>query len=472
MSCRKKRFLIVLAIVTTVLLCGILASALAVDHKTEEAIAMIQPIAKEEIVELKNDNVTEDTLKRLKNNWTVALFGLDSRSKTSLKDGNSDVIMLATVSNKTGEINLVSVYRDTYLKIGNHYGKINSAYPTGGPLGAVKALNENLDLSIDDYVAFNWKAVADAINILGGVDIDVTKKEFKYINAFITETVESTNVPSVHLKKSGMQHLDGVQAVAYARLRLMDDDFKRTERQRAVLMQMLQKAKQADFATLNNIIVTVLPQMASSIDKDDVYTLAANVLKLHVKQTEGFPSIHIAKTVSGVSYVFADDLTKNVSLLHQTLYGETDYVPSKAVEEIAQKSKQKASGGRTYTEKKKQRKQEESPNIIATEAPAEATETETIESETMESEVALEETLPQETGISDMEETEETSSGESGPGVNIPDTTKEIPETQEIGPGIHMEDEAQPETQTETAAETTALVQPETNIVAASEGGM
>lgn len=140
---------------------------------------------------------------------------------------------------------------------------IENTHPaTGGPKQAVQMLNENLDVEIDDYVAVTWKSVADAINILGGVDLEVTKSEFRYINAFITETVKSTGIGSYQLKASGMQHLDGVQAVAYCRLRLMDNDFKRTERQQKVLQLVLEKAKHADFATLNNIIETVFPQTA------------------------------------------------------------------------------------------------------------------------------------------------------------------------------------------------------------------
>ena len=110
----------------------------------------------------------------------------------------------------------MSVFRDTYLNIDddNDYNKINHAYFTGGPNDAAKALNKNLDLNITDFVTFNWKAVADGINILGGVDMEISRAEFYYINSFITETVEATGVYSTHLKHAGMTHLDGVQAVA------------------------------------------------------------------------------------------------------------------------------------------------------------------------------------------------------------------------------------------------------------------
>ena len=107
------------------------------------------------------------------------------------------------------------MFRDTYLNINdkNSYNKINAAYAQGGPEQAVKALNKNLDLAIDDYATFNWAAVAQAINLLGGVDIELSDNEFSFINAFITEVVENTGIPSVQLTHAGLNHLDGVQAV-------------------------------------------------------------------------------------------------------------------------------------------------------------------------------------------------------------------------------------------------------------------
>ena len=168
--------------------------------------------------------------------WNIAVFGVDSRDGNT-KNALADVQMICSIDRATGEIRLVSVYRDTYLKINSEgtYHKINEAYFKGGHKQAVSALEENLDIKIDDYATFNWKSVAEAINILGGIDLEITPAEFKYINGFITETVNSTGIGSYQLEQAGMNHLDGVQAVAYSRLRLMDTDFQRTERQRKVV---------------------------------------------------------------------------------------------------------------------------------------------------------------------------------------------------------------------------------------------
>lgn len=316
--------------------CVITYAKYKVEEKVEEVVSMVQPIDKAEVKAMKNENLDEKTLLDLKDNWTIALFGIDSRDEENLGSANSDVIMIGTLDHETGGIRLVSVYRDTCLKTSNKtYRKATAAYASGGPKAAVKMLNENLDLEIDDYIAVNWKSVADAINILGGIDLEISKPEFRYINAFITETVKSTGVPSIHLESPGMQHLDGIQAVAYARLRLMDDDFKRTERQRKVFELVLEKAHNAELSTLQSLIYTVFPETASSIDTADIEILIKNILKLHLEETSGFPFTHYEKTVSGAAYVFPDDLAENVRALHEFLYKTLEYVPSESVQEIS-----------------------------------------------------------------------------------------------------------------------------------------
>lgn len=269
--------------------------------------------------------------------WTVAVFGLDSREGNTGKGALADVQLIASVNRKTGEIRLASVFRDTYLQIeaDGDYNKINEAYFLGGHEQAVTALQDNFDLQIDDCVTFNWKAVADAINVLGGIDLEITDREFAYINSFITETVESTGIASTHLQKSGMNHLDGVQAVAYARLRLMDTDFKRTERQRKVIGLTMEKAKQANFKTLRTLVGTVYPEIFTTIRVDDILVLAKNAKKYYIGQTSGFPFSHTEMKISKKSCVVPATLESNVVQLHAFLYDDTGYTPSDLVKYIS-----------------------------------------------------------------------------------------------------------------------------------------
>lgn len=269
--------------------------------------------------------------------WTIAVFGVDSRDGNTGKGALSDVEMLCSIHRKTGEIRLLSVFRDTYLRIDQKedFDKINEAYFLGGPEQAIKALEDNLDLQIDDYATFNWKAVVDAINVLGGVDIDITDKEFAYINSFITETVNSTGIGSYQLEHSGMNHLDGVQAVAYARLRLMDTDFNRTERQRKVLGQAMEKAKNSDLKTLTTLIGTVYPQTKTSIGVDNLAGMAKNAKKYYISQTSGFPFSHQEIKIGKKASVVPTTLESNVIQLHSFLYNTENYVPSESLKSIS-----------------------------------------------------------------------------------------------------------------------------------------
>lgn len=291
--------------------------------------------------EIKNVDISEEKQEQMKGYWTVAVFGVDSRDSSVGKGNNSDVNMICNINQDTGEIKLVSVYRDCYLNVNdkNSYNKINSAYLQGGPEQSVKALNKNLDLDIDDYITFNWKSVADAINILGGIDLEISKAEFYYINAFISETVQATGVASYHLKHAGMNHLDGVQAVAYGRLRLMDTDYARTERQRKVIKLAFEKAKTADWATLNNIIQTVfVNQVSTSVDLNDVLLAGRNITKYHLTESMGFPAARgEANMGKKGACVIPQTLESNVTELHRFLFGDENYVPTETVRTISKK---------------------------------------------------------------------------------------------------------------------------------------
>lgn len=293
---------------------------------------------------VENNNIDITKKQEMQGYWTFAVFGVDSRGKGVGKGYNSDVIMIVSINKDTGDINICSVFRDTYLNISdsNRYAKINEAYAAGGPEQAVKALNKNLDLNIENYVTFNWKAVADSINILGGVDnIDISKAELYYINAYITETVKATGIGSVQLKSTGPQHLDGVQAVAYMRLRYMDNDFARTERQREVLKACFEKAKDADFAVLNNIIVVLADQVATNISASEMVSLAQGITKYNIAETGGFPWARGDANIPGKgACVIPTTLESNVKMLHELLYGDEDYEVSSALLGYSEKIKQ------------------------------------------------------------------------------------------------------------------------------------
>lgn len=291
-----------------------------------------------------NPNITIADRERMEEGfWTIAVFGLDSRDGSTGKGNQSDVIMIVNIDRKTGEIKLASVFRDTYLNISekNTYNKINAAYAQGGPEQAVAALNKNLDLNITDYATFNWKAVATAVNILGGVDIEISKAEHYYINAFITETVKGTGIGSVQIPQPGMIHMDGVQAVAYGRLRLMDTDYARTERQKIVIQKAFEKAKKADLQTLNSLVGNMFSMCSTNIGFGDVAAMVPNVSKYHLGESTGFPMARDEKSIKigsrRSSCVVPQTLESNVISLHEFLFGEAGYKPSGTVKSISNK---------------------------------------------------------------------------------------------------------------------------------------
>lgn len=298
-----------------------------------------------DVSKVRNENIDITKKQKMEGSWTVVVFGVDSRDGGVGKGANADVQIIVNVDMGTGDVKLVSVYRDTYLRVNDksRYAKINEAYAAGGPERAVWALNTNLDLDIENYMTFNWKAVADAITLLGGVDIDITDKEFYYMNAYIHETciksgISPKNPAAYYIEKAGPQHLNGVQAVAYARLRYMDNDFERTRRQREVIAQCLQKAKQADLATLTSIIDTVLPQVAFNIDTADIIEIAKGIGRYNIVDAEGFPQKLTTQMMGKKGdCVIPITLSSNVVQLHKFLFGEEDYDPTTAVKQYSQK---------------------------------------------------------------------------------------------------------------------------------------
>ncbi len=332
---KRRRRIIIMAVAE----CIVLACIFSYAYVSRLWNLMPRPSVDKQNVE--NANISVETIKKMQGYWMIAIFGVDAGTGTSSARGNnSDVNMIACINQDTGEIKLVSVYRDTYLKV-NDKGdmrKFNYAYASGGAEQALKMLNENLDLNITEYIVFNWKAVADGINFLGGVDLEITDAEFKYINSFISETVKETGVPSVQLKSAGMNHLDGVQAVAYARLRLMDSDYQRVERQKKVIAQAFEKAKHSDYVVLNQILVICLQEVMTNLDFADLTNVALNVTKYHIGDTGGFPFNRGEKTVGKIgSCIIPKTLESNVSQLHQFLFGDEAYEPTDAVKKISQK---------------------------------------------------------------------------------------------------------------------------------------
>lgn len=281
-----------------------------------------------------NEGISQESQKIMQGYKTIALFGLDNRSNGNLSSGNSDVIMIASINNDTHDVKLVSVYRDSYLNIGNStYKKANAAYAAGGPEQAISMLNTNLDLHITDYVTVDFNAVVECVDLLGGVEITVTDEEAVLMYGYMDEISKLTKKKSEYLPGGGTYNMDGVQACAYARIRYTaGDDYKRTERQRTVLAAMIKKAQKSDLKTINKLIDEVFGDVKTSFTNTDLIALAAQIFNYSFGETSGFPFEKNTVTLgSKGSVVVPCDLESNVIQLHIFLYGDDGYVPTETV---------------------------------------------------------------------------------------------------------------------------------------------
>lgn len=270
---------------------------------------------------------------------TVALFGGDSRDGQLEEGTHADTMIIVSIDNETGEIKMASVYRDTLMRQKDgDYQKANYAYFAGGPKDALSLLNQNLDLDIEDYVTVDFKALTDTIDLLGGIDIDIKEEEIQPLNKYIKETAKVAGTEANLVSDAGEQHLDGAQAVTYARIRSTEGgDYTRTERQRLVIEKLFEKVIKTNLSTVNKIIDTVFPQVSTSFSLKELITLASGLTKYKLGENTGFP---IDKTDGEYgslgSIVIPLGHMENVKKLHEFLYPkEKNYVPSKTVEDIA-----------------------------------------------------------------------------------------------------------------------------------------
>ena len=271
----------------------------------------------------------------------------------------ADVNMILSVNKNDGSIRLASIARNTYVEIpgrksksiiANSYG--NAVYDSNGkykswndtPSLCVRTVNHNFELNIQHYVAINFYGVASIIESLGGVDVDLTKTEAKAINAYlkknkkaISNTYDDKNGKRDALKaETGIQHLDGIQALMYARLRSIDSDFVRTARTRHLLDCLLkptvEKIKNKELS-LFNLLTDSIDYLITDMNLSDIAHLASDVLSGGIMNRLNDAESLISEfripmddtwkyaTANGASVTMMTDRQKNVESLHEFIYG-------------------------------------------------------------------------------------------------------------------------------------------------------
>lgn len=287
----------------------------------------------------------------------IALFGIDPRYSEFDDSAHSDTIIIVSINNKTKEVKMASVYRDTMLKIVDEdgdvsYTKANAAYFKGGPECAINMLNTNLDLNITDYAVVNFTGLTRIIDALGGVDVTITKEEQDYINGYLTETRIITGLDTPDVSSNGRVHLTGLQATAYCRIRYVtfyDEDgtkyyydMGRTARQRSVIKKLVEKAKTAGAGQVLDVANNILNYntedekiITTSLSFNEVMDLIPTLLDFTLSDSAGFPFTCDTPTINGASMVVAQGLEYNVEKLHQFLFSEEDYEVTETVRNIS-----------------------------------------------------------------------------------------------------------------------------------------
>lgn len=218
----------------------------------------------------------------------ILLLGVDNRSQ-ELRSGLSDAVIICSVNMDDGSVKLTSITRDTAVVIPGYKDKrrINCAFKFGSKDGdlargaflAMKTVNRNFKLNIQRYVVVNIHGLANIIDALGGVDMDMSSKEASRINFELRkEPMDDVHRAKVEAR-DGAQHLDGMQAVTYARIRGIDNDFMRSERQRKLLATLMaQVMKDIDLAKLVKLIETALPFGATNLTPADMVAIGGTVI--------------------------------------------------------------------------------------------------------------------------------------------------------------------------------------------------
>ncbi|MXQ72973.1 LytR family transcriptional regulator [Clostridiaceae bacterium DONG20-135] len=317
----KKRLIIILSVIIVLLVGGIAGANLYVDSILNK-MDQKEEFSKKDVKANTLDDDTEN----------IALLGIDK------SDGNgtrSDVIKIISLNFNEKKIKITSVQRDNlvFLPLKGRYEKLNHAYAYNGVKGSLAALNYNFDMNITKYVKFSFDSVEKIVDILGGVDINLTSSEASYMN----------------LGSAGVYHMNGSQTLAYSRIRKIDSDYERMQRQNNVINAIVGSIKGESPLKLLDFINKILPFVETNVSNGTIKNYATKLLSFDLSdiQQYQFPSggyDSILKSLYlygfGPHYVLKD-FTGEVELMHKNIYGK-DYTASDNVKKVDRETKEMA----------------------------------------------------------------------------------------------------------------------------------
>lgn len=357
---RRRKIIFGIEITVLLILSGILFVYAWINRSMDK---MNQDTLDSSQIQINSEVKANTDLSQMSGTQVIALVGVDARGVEGSELAeimNSDTIILCCIDHDKQEIRMVSIMRDTWMNMAKYtdeyyeFDKANSAYNRGGPESMLSMLNTNLDFALTDYVTVNFKALADAIDVLGGLDIEMTNAECVHANNYNREVSEAQGVEYEAIPYdedlgddySEVRHVSGALATSYARIRYGGgDDAKRTSRQRIVINLMVQKLKQNP-TKIPEILDKVMGNVSTSLTKNEILELGMHAVTYTMGTSYAYPfqlcyGENVVNAI-GEDVVIPVTLEFNVRELHEYLYPGLSYEPSAAVTEysdyIARKS--------------------------------------------------------------------------------------------------------------------------------------
>ena len=260
----------------------------------------------------------------------ILLLGTDSRQKGN-KRSRTDTMIILSIDKKNKKVTMTSVLRDTFVKIpGVGNNRLNAAFVFGGPKLLFKTFDQNFGIHLDKYVQIDFYNFVRLVDAVGGVDLKLTRDEINLMNKtyipYINKNTNKKNTSNrINPNKSGVYHLNGVQTLAYSRIRYIGTDFARTERQRKVIAQIIKKTKKLSVSEINDLADIVLPMISTNLSQGEVMSLLLNAKEyLNYKIVNGRMPINGSykyMKVRGAS-VLGVNFDKNKKYWYKLVYGK------------------------------------------------------------------------------------------------------------------------------------------------------
>ena len=217
----------------------------------------------------------------LDDEYRLLILGIDT-DRDDLK-GRSDTMILAVLNTRLRTLKLISFMRDLYVKIpGRGHNRLNAAYAFGGPGLLAKTLEDNFGIVADAYLAVNFSLMADLVDAIGGVDIQVDEYELKPLNGILKYFNYQSGLPEEYgtLASSGMRTLTGLQTMSYARIRKTDSDFQRVVRQQKVIESIYRQLRHASLSQLMDAVTGFIGKVGTNVSMNDAVSLLTDIMKI------------------------------------------------------------------------------------------------------------------------------------------------------------------------------------------------